>query len=120
MANEKGYEFGHSFFIAPRIEGYTLLEGQGPRTVYPVILPEEVEIDYIEVVDKTGTLQQVRFTKDAFPNGMEGGHIHPLTIRMEGIIPTISRTRSSIGMKRRWWISISCLGYTRQKTSQTG
>ena len=90
VANEKGYEFGHSFFIAPRIEGYTLLEGQGPRTVYPVILPEEVEIDYIEVVDKTGTLQQVRFTKDAFPNGMEGGHIHPLTIRMEGIIPTIS------------------------------
>lgn len=84
---KRGY--GYSTFIAPRIEEYKLLQEQKPRTVYPVILPEGVEIDYIKVTDKTGTPQLVRPTGEAFPEGMPGGWKYPLTISMEGIAPTI-------------------------------
>lgn len=54
------YGFGRSSFTAPRVDGYTLLVGQEPRTVYPVILPAGAKIDYIEVKDKTGKLQRVK------------------------------------------------------------
>lgn len=83
------YGFGRSSFTAPRVDGYTLLVGQEPRTVYPVILPAGAKIDYIEVKDKTGKLQRVKPTRGEALTGLEGGWKHPLTIRMEGIVPTV-------------------------------
>ena len=83
------YGFGRSSFTAPRVDGYTLLVGQEPRTVYPVILPAGAKIDYIEVKDKTGKLQRVKPARGEALTGLEGGWKHPLTIRMEGIVPTV-------------------------------
>lgn len=83
------YGFGRSSFTAPRVEDYILLDGQEPRTVYPVILPAGAKIDYIEVKDKTGKLQRVKPARGEPLTGLEGGWKHPLTIRMEGIIPTV-------------------------------
>ena len=83
------YDFGRSSFTAPRVDDYTLLVGQEPRTVYPVILPAGAKIDYIEVKDKTGKPQRVKPTRGEALTGLEGGWKHPLTIRMEGITPTV-------------------------------
>ena len=83
------YDFGRSSFTAPRVDDYTLLGGQEPRTVYPVILPAGAKIDYIEVKDKTGKPQRVKPTRGEALTGLEGGWKHPLTIRMEGITPTV-------------------------------
>lgn len=83
------YGFGRSSFTAPRVDGYTLLVGLEPRTVYPVILPAGAKIDYIEVKDKTGKLQRVKPARGEALTGLEGGWKHPLTIRMEGIVPTV-------------------------------
>ena len=83
------YGFGRSSFTAPRVDGYTLLVGQEPRTVYPVILPAGAKIDYIEVKDKTGKLQRVKPARGEALTGLEGGWKHPLTIRMEGLVPTV-------------------------------
>ena len=83
------YDFGRSSFTAPRVDDYTLLGGQEPRTVYPVSLPAGAKIDYIEVKDKTGKPQRVKPTRGEALTGLEGGWKHPLTIRMEGITPTV-------------------------------
>ena len=84
------YDFGRSSFTAPRVDDYTLLVGQEPRTVYPVILPAGAKIDYIEVKDKTGKPQRVKPTRGEALTGLEGGWKHPLTIRMRGLpLPSI-------------------------------
>ena len=62
------YDFGRSSFTAPRVDDYTLLVGQEPRTVYPVILPAGAKIDYIEVKDKTGKPQRFRRAREAISN----------------------------------------------------
>ena len=53
------------------MDGYTLLVGQEPRTVYPVILPAGAKIDYIEVKDKTGKLQRVKPARGEALTGLE-------------------------------------------------
>ncbi|MCS2892350.1 fimbrillin family protein [Parabacteroides faecis] len=63
-------------------------EPTGERVVYPLILPEGVEIDYIEVKDITGVQQKVKPTKEALPE-LKGEWKYPLTIQMEGITPTV-------------------------------
>lgn len=82
------YSFGHAAFTAPRTDKYVLPESTVERTVYPVIVPAGVEINYIELKDKTGTVQKVKPTKEALP-ALEGGWKYPLTIEMTGIAPTI-------------------------------
>lgn len=83
------YSYGSSSFMASKKEDYVLPDSEGaPRTVYPVILPAGVKIDYIEVTDKTGTLQKVKPTNEALPK-LEKGFKYPLTIRMDGLAPTV-------------------------------
>lgn len=81
---------GSSVFIAPKIEEYTLPEDPSnrKRTVYPIILPDGVEIDYIELLDQSGMPQTVKPTPEALP-GLESGWKYPMTIKMTGITPTI-------------------------------
>lgn len=63
------YSYGSSSFMASKKEGYVLPNSErAPRTVYPVILPAGVKIDYIEVTDKTGTLQKVNPRTKLRPN----------------------------------------------------
>lgn len=93
MANQ--YEYGASQFTAQKIENYTLPDTKDAKTVYPIILPPGVEIDYIEVTDISGMKQKVKPTEKAFtdekgnPTGLVGGKMYPLTIKMTGITPTI-------------------------------
>lgn len=89
------YKYGASKFTARKIEKYTLPDTQDEKTVYPIILPPGVEIDYIEVTDISGMKQKVKPTEKAFtdekgnPTGLVGGKMYPLTIKMTGITPTI-------------------------------
>lgn len=84
------YDFGSSEFIGKKNSGYRLPkhEDDPARTVYPVIIPYGVEIDYIKLNDITGMQQKVRPSKSVLP-GLEGGYQYPLTIRMEGITPVV-------------------------------
>lgn len=93
--NEPGYDFGKSAFIAQKVEKYRLPDTSEEKTVYPIILPPGVEIDYIEVRDISGMKQKVKPTEKAFtdkdgnPTGLVSGMMYPLTIKMTGITPTI-------------------------------
>lgn len=80
---------GYSAFTARRVDDYTLPEDKvnSPRTVYPVILPAGMEVDYITLKDITGQVQHVR-PLDKLPV-LAGGVKYPLTIKMTGIEPTI-------------------------------
>lgn len=89
------YKYGASQFIARKIEKYILPDTEDEKTVYPIILPPGVEIDYIEVKDISGMVQKVKPTEEAFtdskgnPTGLLAGKMYPLTIKMTGITPTI-------------------------------
>lgn len=62
---------------------YTTTEG---KKIYSVILPPEAEVEYIQMEDNFGTMQYIRPE-----NGMilESGWKYPLTVKMNGITPTI-------------------------------
>lgn len=81
---------GYSAFAARQVDGYTLPEATTaePRTVYPVILPAGMEVDYITLKDITGSVQHVRPNLGKLPV-LERGWKYPLTIRMTGVAPTI-------------------------------
>lgn len=82
---------GFSAFNAPRIENYRLPGTDAStdlRTVYPVILPNGMEIDYIEITDLFGMPQKVKPETGKLPV-LEGGWKYPLTIKMAGTKPTI-------------------------------
>lgn len=93
MADE--YQYGESRFTAQKIEKYRLPDTKDEKTVYPIILPPGVEIDYIEVRDISGMVQKVKPGKEAFtdsngnPTGLVAGKMYPQTIKMTGITPTI-------------------------------
>lgn len=72
----------NSSFVVP------LKNQENERAVYPLILPEGVEIDYIEVTDITNVPQKVKPTKEALPE-LKGEWKYPLTIQMEGLTPTV-------------------------------
>ncbi|WP_455636153.1 fimbrillin family protein [Parabacteroides sp.] len=82
---------GSSAFNAPKIENYRLPGADAstdPRTVYPVILPNGMEIDYIEVTDLFDMPQKVKPETGKLPV-LAGGWKYPLTIKMAGTKPTI-------------------------------
>lgn len=56
------------------------------KKIYSVILPPEAEVEYIQMEDNFGTMQYIRPE-----NGMilESGWKYPLTVKMNGITPTI-------------------------------
>lgn len=89
------YDYGASQFTARKIDKYILPDTEDEKTVYPIILPPGVEIDYIEVRDISGMVQKVKPTEEAFtdskgnPTGLLAGNMYPLTIKMTGITPTI-------------------------------
>ncbi len=89
------YSYGSSRFTTEKIEKYRLPNTSVDKTVYPIILPPGVEIDYIEVKDISGMLQKVKPTEETFtdskgnPTGLVAGKMYPLTIKMTGITPTI-------------------------------
>lgn len=95
MSMADQYEYGASQFTARKIDKYILPDTEDEKTVYPIILPPGVEIDYIEVKDISGMKQKVKPTEKAFtdekgnPTGLLAGKIYPLTIKMTGITPTI-------------------------------
>lgn len=76
---------GYSMFkTGPSIIGYDT-EG---RAVYRVILPPDSEVDYIELKDQNEKLQKVRLPKTVLPK-LEPSHKYPLTIKMDGVEPTV-------------------------------
>lgn len=95
MSMADQYKYGASQFIARKVDKYILPDTEDEKTVYPIILPPGVEIDYIEVKDISGMVQKVKPTEEAFtdskgnPTGLVAGKMYPLTIKMTGITPTI-------------------------------
>lgn len=80
---------GLSAFKTRKIENYKLSETEKEsRTVYPVILPSGMEIDYIEATDVNGNIQKIRSVKETLPE-LKSGWKYPMTIRMDGIVPTV-------------------------------
>lgn len=80
---------GLSAFKTRKIENYKLSETEKEsRTVYPVILPSGMEIDYIEATDVNGNIQKIRSVKETLPE-LKPGWKYPMTIRMDGIVPTV-------------------------------
>lgn len=76
---------GYSMFkTGPSIKGY---DTKG-RAVYRVILPPDSEVDYIELKDQNEKLQKVRLPKTVLPK-LEPSHKYPLTIKMDGVEPTV-------------------------------
>lgn len=75
---------GYSEFkTGPSIEG-----SDKGRAVYRVILPPGSEVDYIELKDQNQKLQKVRLPKTVLPK-LESGYKYPLTIKMDGVEPTV-------------------------------
>lgn len=88
MSEADNYSFGCSESTAKKVENYKLPGTEVAKTVYPIILPPGVEIDYIEVTDISGMKQKVKPTKEALPE-LVGGWMYPMTIKMSGITPVI-------------------------------
>ena len=73
------------FKTGPRIDNY-----DKGRAVYRVILPPGSDVDYIELKDQNGNPQKVRLPKtDNVLPKLESGHKYPLTIKMDGVKPTV-------------------------------
>lgn len=58
------------------------------KSVYRMILPHASKVDYILLKDENGNEQKVYMPESALPK-MEPGWIYSLTIRMDGIVPTV-------------------------------
>lgn len=56
------------------------------KPVYSVILPPGAEVEYIQMMDNFGTMQYIYPENDMT---LDGGYRYPVTIKLDGLFPTI-------------------------------
>lgn len=56
------------------------------KPVYSVILPPDAEVEYIQMMDNFGTMQYIYPEKNL---KLDGGYRYPVTVKMDGLFPTI-------------------------------
>ena len=73
-------------FVAQRRVNVSYAQGQDPVPVcYSVILPNEAEIDHIEMTDNHGTIQRIVPQLEALKRSWR----YPIKVSMEGTTPTV-------------------------------